>query len=250
MFEKNLTFHPLFDYSSFVDREFLSDCEIRFSDGSDSPIKCHTIVIANSSKFFYNAFTSDATEETKTGIVYVDNNIMGLFRKIINWMYDGLIDFTEQELMPLLFLADFYIIDGLKNILLKHIGINATNPFKLMQYADQCFQFQLPKQLKLLEPYFADLYKSGALSIPNISRSLDVISFINVLNMRKDLSIETKIRDMTEFLNDPVTGKKWNLEEDEEEIKALKKFFNIKDPKISKAISMHVLKPYWFKYLK
>ena len=69
--------------------------------------------------------------------------------------------------------------------------------------------------------------------------------------MRDDLNIKNKVDDMTLFLKDPDTGDNWNLQEDEEEIKALAKFFNPRDHITLKTLkSYHLKKPYWFKFLK
>ncbi|KAH0795457.1 BTB/POZ domain containing protein [Histomonas meleagridis] len=235
-FQRDLIFTPLFDFKPFYNDGFLSDCEIRVHDNqydaSYVSIKSHVAILSNSSDFFFNSFTSEMDEQ-KTGIVHVYDNPSGLLQKVIEWMYNGQISFTDNELMPLIHISKIYGIRTLDAVLSRYLDTH-VNPQIILNYASQCFEYELADELKLLELYFVKFFDK--ITITNFTNSLDVITFTNIIK-RVNIDYPKKIKILNEFLGD--------FKCDKEELAALK---TVIPPNNKEAVrAAKKLHPYWYK---
>lgn len=224
---KDLNFNPKWDFSSLKDdNDFLSDCVLHISQGGDEEekIPAHISILANSSEFFYNTFTSNMIEAT-TGKVTIKDNPMNLFPRVVNWFYTGQINFDSNEIMSLIFIARNYGIYLLEKTLLIKLE-NLINQRTILDFVNQCFSQELPDELKMLEVHIAKYIDKVAMN--NLSNALDVKTFAHALELT-DFPNEKKVKLINEFLGD------WEC--DEEEKSALSKCLqHNKDlPRLAKA---------------
>lgn len=230
---KDFYYQDIFNYSSFLKDDFLTDCEIRIHSKEKAPeftsIKAHRLVLANSSVFFHALFTS-GMEESQTGVVDVYDDIHSLLTKIIDWMYSGIINFTLNDLIPLLNLSHKYGIDQLETILKDDLSkhVNAAN---VLKFAQICYDDELQNALDILIP-FLSLHFSE-IKIQDFSNTLDVATFAKVIK-ETDLSTEEKIIKITDFLQnwEPSAEEKMQLfyafSPSESQLKPLAKIHNVK----------------------
>ena len=198
---QDIYYSDIFDFGDFIETGSLFDCEIRAreKEGSDEfvLIKAHKIILSNSSVFFNNIFTS-GMEESHTGIVDVSLKSSKLLPSVIRWMYTGKIDFTYDDLMPLLNVSHNYGVTELEKQLIEIL--NTVNDEKvLIGLTKKCYDEQLDKELQLLIPILAKNFNKIPLNI--LSEELDVVTFSNIIKLT-ELSTEEKVKSITEFLKD------------------------------------------------
>ena len=213
------------NYSSFFNNKFLSDCTIKF-DGTEMP--AHIFVLANGSDFFYDMFRSDMKEAT-THIVEITHNPMNLLPRAIEFLYTGKISYKSSELMAILSIARFYRIDQLIKAILDEIDRTATKD-DILSYVDQCYDQSFSNELEYISQFITKFYSKYTIS--ELSDKLDVKTFVLVIKPLK-LNTDQLISTLTEFLGD------YDLNEDETEKEAVLDLFDpnekgLKD-KLSKA---------------
>lgn len=200
-YTQELFLAPLFKFGEFFESGLLADCEIHVHQSMDDPeyqiIRAHRLVLANSSDFFHNSFTSGMIE-TETGVVDVYTNPNNLFPVVVKWMYDGSLAFDPSQIMSLLSIAHNYGIRKLDIELNKVLEKNIT-PETILSYVQQCFDNELSDELKGLEPYLAKYLMD--IPIGELSDALDVATFARVLE-KSSLTNEQKVPLIREFLGD------------------------------------------------
>lgn len=192
---------PLFDFSDFCEKEFLTDCELitKNPEGSQiSTIRAHKVVLANSANYFLDAFTS-GMEETVTGKVDILLNTKDdtLFRKVLHWMYTGSIDFAELEFIPILHIVRYFGVHSLEKQLQDYLSLK-INPDNILTYVNQCYELQFPSELQLFVPYLAQYFDQIHMS--ELSKSLDVRTFCQVIK-EKDFGVEQRIKIISQFMS-------------------------------------------------
>ena len=207
-YTQDLYFAPFFDFSEFFKSGFLTDCEIHIhssqDDASYTTVRAHRAVLANASDFFYNTFTS-GMQEAETGVVDVHANPLDMLPAVINWMYDGRLDFAAEKAMAVLSIAHNYGITVLEREVVAYIK-RVANKETIPKLIQQCFDAGLSEELQALEPIIAEHIKE--LSIAQLSEALDVTTFAHVIGQCKMPNAE-RIAKIQEFLGD------WNASPEE-----------------------------------
>ena len=184
-YNQELYISSLFDFSDFLENEFLSDCIIKIQnpDGSQTDFKAHSVILANSSLFFYNVFTS-GMQESSEGVVIVNVNPDNVLPKALTWLYNGKIQFSKEELMPLFEVAHFYAIDQLtkelKNVFQEIIE---NNPKEILNFAEQCLNNEYSMGIRLFYPDFARLIRNKTIPISDISSILTCEDFAEIVKV-------------------------------------------------------------------
>ena len=198
--DDRIYYDPIFDFSDFIPTEnndALCDCQLILQNGTT--LKSHTMILANSSLFFLNAFTSGMTEE-QTKIVHVDVNPANLFPEVLNWMYCGRISVTQQKLMPLLAISRFYGIEALSSHLLQvYQQLVSQNVAIVIEFAKQCYDMALAPELEFLIPTIAKHIQAFDMKV--MSDNFDVTTFFKIIQ-RTNLSLSDKVIYLTSFLGD------------------------------------------------
>ena len=220
-FHRTVIIAPRLDFLRFFKEGLLTDCEIQIrsmeSDAVES-IKAHRAVLANSSQFFYNTFTSGMIE-AKTGIVEITNNPNGLLPRVIEFLYSGDIQIQEGQEMSLLSIGHNLGINSLVSAVMSYVN-NLSSTDKILNLIDQCFNMELINELPLLVPTIARHYSD--FGITRLTQALDVQTFLQVLE-KVPLTGETKANHLIEFVGD------YKCEACEKE--AIAKFFaDLNDP--------------------
>ncbi|OHS98367.1 BTB/POZ domain containing protein [Tritrichomonas foetus] len=200
-YTQDLYFSDIFNFSDFVESGYLSDCEIRIhpkdGDSNYTVVKGHKLVLANSSLFFNNTFTA-GMEESQTGIVDTYVNPYNLLPRVINWMYTGRIEFSVDELMPLLNISHNYGILVLEKELLAQLD-EVADENTVLGLVKKCYEDEMSKELQILIPYIAKFFDK--LSLSKLSEELDVATFAKAIGLTQ-LSTKEKVLKITEFLQD------------------------------------------------
>ena len=197
-YTQELHVSSLFDYTDFYTSGLLKDCRINVlnEDGSFSTIEAHLLVLANSSEFFFNAFTS-GMQEASDRTVEATVNPHNLFPKVVQWMYNGKIEFNQDDLMSLLEITHFYGIDQLENEL-KNKYRQIINPTLLLKFAEECMNNELTSRMALLYPDFAEFYQRKLITVAQMTDTLTCEGFAEVVKLLH-LENPVSIKLITEF---------------------------------------------------
>ena len=190
-----ISYDPIFNYSEFLKSGVTSDCQIVFPDGKE--MKCHKIVLSNSSKFFFNAFTGDMSEQM-TGVVNISYNPGNLLASVIQWMYDGKISKSiyENNLMELYAIVHFYGVDVLKDKVEEKIK-STVNINNISDYINKCYDDDLQESLNVLAPIIGE--HINEYNVDKLSDALDVRVYSLVLKSSK-LNDSEKLQHMKNFI--------------------------------------------------
>ena len=196
----------ILDFSTFLDQHINTDCLLQLLDENHTKILCHKIILANASGFFHSAFNSGMSEENSAE-VEIKCNPLNLFPHVLRFLYTSLIDINDNNMMPILEIAHFYEIQILEEYIKQRLSIE--NPLKIMLYTKSCYDNELSKALKVLEPFMAMYYSQIPLN--EFSVNLDIKTFCNVFR----LAIENGIfhGNVQKELNDFLNGESPNPEE-------------------------------------
>lgn len=201
----------VFDYLHFLREEKITDCvlEIVTSQGVIEK-KAHRMILANSSEFFFNAFTAEGMIEEQKHTVRLEQNPKDLLTVAIDFIYGKQIEFQEKDLMPMYQIAAFYGITNLQNQIKRKMDEYITSSKKLMKFVNQCYDEELPSSLSALVPLIASFYKS--FDMRDLSNALDCQTFVKILESEclESINLLDKSKDITSFVgenpNDDVTN--------------------------------------------
>ena len=197
--KQELSFEETFDYIEYYRNQKFSDCKVIITneDGSETTINSHIIILSNASEFFYNVFTSNM-QESKEGIVRLSVNPLNLLPRVFEWMYSGelLIENSEQ-LLALLEISTFYVIDQLRQELINIIESNIDPP-ALFQFTGECQRQGYTNIMQLFYSIYVKLYQAGKISIAEMSENLTCVDFAAFIK-KLGLSNENAIPLITEF---------------------------------------------------
>jgi hypothetical protein len=196
---------PIFDFSSSLSNHEICDCVLRV-DGDEIP--AHRIILANSSDFFMNAFTS-GMQEAEQNIVEITYNPGNVFPKVLEFIYSGRIDFDPPELVPLLAVAAYYSIGSLTECL-DEIMAREIRADNLIPFVQQCYEMGLQEALNALVPVIRRFVPDIPMDL--LTHELDVRIFAQVVKGMQ-IRVTTKTELLNSFLGEHVP--------DEDEVKAL-----------------------------
>lgn len=196
----------IFDFAQFLNDPIISDCVLNIKD-SNIKLKCHRIILANASEFFFNAFTSGMLEEQK-GEVEITFNPLNLFPGVVFFLYTSFIDLNDTNIMAFYEFAHFYGIQVLLNSI--NQTIQEQGPANIMKYVKSCYANEFDKALSLLVPFLAQFFEN--ISIGEFSANLDIKTFCAVVEQAARL--KTFTGDVVKVLNQFLNGAKPDQQED------------------------------------
>lgn len=192
---KEIIYDKIFDYSEFLESGSNTDCELKFPD--QPSIFAHKLVLANSSKFFFNAFTGNMTEQ-QTGIVSCSFNPDNILEKVVKYMYNGKIQFSNSELMQLYATVNYYGIDSLRSVLEEKIDKEIT-PENMLDYCNICYEKNLNEVLNILAVKIGQ--RLDEYSVDKLTDILDVRVYALALKNSK-LDARAKLNHIRSFIRD------------------------------------------------
>ena len=178
-----ITYDSIFDYSEFISDDFnqgenmITDCTLIIGD---KRYRSHTIILASSSIFFYNAFTSGMHEdvEREVKIYYNPKNV---FLDVLRWFYTGKIQITPDNIMCIFAVSRFYGIKLLEKSIEDILNTDITTPDLLVLLINQCYESELNSELKYLIKFISNFYFTNKISTMQLSEILDIPTFCQVL---------------------------------------------------------------------
>jgi hypothetical protein len=204
-FRQTLILNPRFDFLSFFEDQLFTDCEIHLYEHDWSTdfqvIKAHRAVLATSSAFFENVFTS-GMQESRSGIVDVRNALFPPLLQVVRFLYCGTITFTDDTVMQIYSHARDFNISSLIELLDKYLS-DCTAAL-IRPYVAPGFDFELEKELHALVPFIAKKYTE--ISMANFSRALDVATFLKVQEQISGKSPLEKFNDFSAFMGQYAPG--------------------------------------------
>lgn len=197
--EDVIYFDPIFDFSEFrANSGHLYDCTIDLGDGTT--VSAHQAILSTTSEFFFNAFTSGMTEQ-ETRHVKLEVNPGNIFPLVLNWMYNGHIEITPDNIMALSVVTRFYGIGRLLASVERTIeACTQENPQNLIKFIQDCYEMELVEELDRLVPLIAKHFRS--LNIQELSDNLDIRTFCKVRDLLDWMSLEEKLHCTNRFLGD------------------------------------------------
>jgi hypothetical protein len=200
-FHQTLILNPRFDFLSFFDNQIFTDCEIHISETGLADdfqvIKGHRAILATASIFFENAFTAGMSEAS-TGVVNVVDVPYKPMLVLVRFLYSGVLRGDDSTIMQLYGLAMHFDVPCLLDLLDRHLGQSSAD--LILKYVSECFAYDLEKELKALEPFIAAKY--AQISIENLSRALDIVTFLNVQALIQEMPLVQKFNDFVQFMGD------------------------------------------------
>jgi hypothetical protein len=122
---QTLIFNSHFNFLSFFKDEPFTDCQIHLDEHGWSTdfqvIEARRAVLATSSTFFENIFTS-GMQESRSGIVEVRNYQYTPLFEIVRFLYCGTLTFTEDIIVQAYSLARNFSISSLVEALDEYLG--------------------------------------------------------------------------------------------------------------------------------
>lgn len=229
MSTNTITYDSIFDYSEFISDDFprgeslISDCTLIVGD---ERIRSHTIILASSSVFFYNAFTSGMHEDLEREVrIYYNPN--GAFLPVLRWFYTGRIDVTPENAMCLFAVSRFYGVRQLEASLAALLRAEVTTPELLVQLINTCYEAGLNSELRFLVAFIADFHAAGRLTTAQLSDVLDVPTFCLVLAQRR-LTVRALLDTLSEFIGTFACS--------ERDVSAVKALFDLSDVSVAAAL--------------
>ena len=109
-------------------RDHFCDVVLEVGCGDDQArLKAHRIVLCAASPFFYNALNNDMKEK-KEGVIRLENTSKAVMEELIDYLYTGHVDVTQHNAFDLLEMADFFVIQSLKDVSSKFIARTHSRP--------------------------------------------------------------------------------------------------------------------------
>lgn len=105
--------------NGFFSSKFLTDIDLICQD--NKKIGCHKVVLATFSQFFYKIFSEQLSSEKSFAMVNIKYDDM---KMLLDYMYTGEINVTQEDLPRITELADFLKIKGFKENLPKELQQN------------------------------------------------------------------------------------------------------------------------------
>ena len=195
---RSIQFHPIFDFSEFLKKGIITDCEIR--DQENFVIKAHKVILANSSLYFQNIFTANMEEQT-SGIVEIDFNPNNLLETVINYMYVPIIEITETNWIDLYAIASKYQIKTLEQLIIEKCEsfLSISNIYTLIDNFFDNPQNEYRSVAEALIPFIISNFDK--ISLDDLLPKLTVSLFSLILKGLSK-SIEEKIKLKNKFLGD------------------------------------------------
>lgn len=192
----HVEYFPIYDFSEFEgENPPLSDCKLILNDGEI--IESHTLVLARGSQFFESAFTSGMAEDVNRE-VNITFNPQNLFPSVVKYLYSGLINVENDQIMSLFAIAKYYGISSLYNEVSEYLQTQ-TDGNNIIQLIQQCYEYELQSELDYLIPRIVQLLPS--IDVGVLSDNLDLKTFCRILQQFKAMPNQ-KIELITSFLGD------------------------------------------------
>ena len=146
-------------------------CDVTLLTKDDKEFKAHRNVLTAASPFFCKLLQSDM-KENREGIVRFEEISGAIMEDVLEFMYTGSVEVTQENSMELIAAANYLLIPGLKKL------------------SGRLLERQMGKSNCISTFYFAEMYECDEL-ITN-SREFILANFASVAEMDEFLNLEAK----------------------------------------------------------
>ena len=150
-------------------QDHLCDMTLATKDGKE--FKAHRNVLSAASPFFFKLFQSDM-KENREGIVRFEEISGAVMEDVLEFIYTGSVEVTQENCKDLIAVADYLVIPGLKKL------------------SGQFVEQQITKSNCISTFYFAEMYQCDEL-ITNTKKFIHA-NFASVAEMDEFLNLEAK----------------------------------------------------------
>ena len=150
-------------------QDHLCDMTLATKDGKE--FKAHRNVLSAASPFFFKLFQSDM-KENREGIVRFEEISGAVMEDVLEFIYTGSVEVTQENCKDLIAVADYLVIPGLKKL------------------SGQFVEQQITKSNCISTFYFAEMYQCDEL-ITNTRKFIHA-NFASVAEMDEFLNLEAK----------------------------------------------------------
>ena len=150
-------------------QDHLCDMTLATKDGKE--FKAHRNVLSAASPFFFKLFQSDM-KENREGIVRFEEISGAVMEDVLEFIYTGSVEVTQENSKDLIAVANYLVIPGLKNL------------------PGQFLEQQITKSNCISTFYFAEMYQCNEL-ITNTRKFIHA-NFASVAEMDEFLNLEAK----------------------------------------------------------
>ena len=150
-------------------QDHLCDMTLATKDGKE--FKAHRNVLSAASPFFFKLFQSDM-KENREGIVRFEEISGAVMEDVLEFIYTGSVEVTQENCKDLIAAANYLVIPGLKNL------------------SGQFLEQQITKSNCISTFYFAEMYQCDEL-ITNTRKFIHA-NFASVAEMDEFLNLEAK----------------------------------------------------------
>lgn len=199
-YQAELYYNPLFNFLDYFDNQKFTDFEVVFPSTNQPPIKAHAIILANSSGWVRNILDTGMSRKFE-----VYDNPMNLMPRVIRFMYNGQIEYTNEEVIPLLHISNTYDIPSLQTRMVAHLKAN-VNHDNIFTFSNKCYEYRLKDELINPDYGLVPLYIANfsRISIKNLTTALDVCTFCLILKglNPNEYNTEAKFDLLDKFIGD------------------------------------------------
>ena len=146
-------------------------CDITLVTKDDKEFKAHRNILSAASPFFYKLLQSDM-KENREGIVRFEEISGAVMEDVLEFIYTGSVEITQENSEDLIAAANYFLIPGLKTV------------------SGRFLERQLAKSNCISTFYFAEMYHCDEL-ITN-TRKFILANFASVAEMEEFLNLEAK----------------------------------------------------------
>ena len=146
-------------------------CDVTLVTKDDKEFKAHRNVLSAASPFFFKLFQSDM-KENREGIVQFEEISGAVMRDVLEFIYTGSVEVTQENSEDLIAAANYLLIPGLKTV------------------SGRYLERQMSKSNCISTFYFAEMYQCDEL-ITNIREFIHA-NFASVAEMDEFLTLEAK----------------------------------------------------------
>jgi hypothetical protein len=124
------------DFWKMFEESLFTDFELKFNDGGS--LLCHKSILVSRSPVFNAMITNDMTE-SRQGFAEITDFDFNIMRQILRFIYCGEVESMDKIARDLIFAAEKYQLDELKEMCKENILMNLSdiNVVEVLQIADK-----------------------------------------------------------------------------------------------------------------
>ncbi|KYQ93288.1 BTB/POZ domain-containing protein [Tieghemostelium lacteum] len=141
-------------FKDYINNQKFSDVKLIYGE---KEYHTHRIILAYSSEFFARLLLSEFRESSQTIIELKQPDPCNVFPQVLDFMYDGKIMVSPENVIPLLAMADHYLINDLQSLCTKYLdnNLHRENVLIILKFSIEFhFEQYIEKSITILAKNF------------------------------------------------------------------------------------------------